>query len=148
MESTNVNASPTVVVGCDGSPENDPALRFATREAELHHARLVVVTAYEQPIDPDLDDFETPDAELCNTARISTETALRRALGRTSAELKVDVICAEGEPSQLLRKYSTNAIMIVVRSHDRPMIQRLFARSIGRELLHGSTVPVTVVPPA
>lgn len=69
-----------VVLGCDGAPDSDAAVRFAAEEARLRHARLVVVAAYERPIDPDLDDFDIPDAELSARARVGCEAALRRAL--------------------------------------------------------------------
>jgi nucleotide-binding universal stress UspA family protein len=141
-----MTASPFIVVGCDGSLESDPALRFAAQEADLRHARLVVVTAYARPIDPDLDNFDISDSELHATARSSAETALHRALGASSADLGCHIVCAEGEPAQVLVDHSTNAIMIIIGSHDRPLLQRLFTRSTSRGLLHGSSVPVTIVP--
>ncbi len=90
----------TVVVGFDASPESAPALRFATEEAQLRHARLLVVTAYDRPIDPDLDDFDIPDSNLKEAARARAEKALHLTLGRPTV----------------------------------------------RGLLHGSAVPITIVP--
>ncbi len=141
-----MTTSPIIVVGCDGNPQSDPALRFAAQEAGLRHARLVVVTAYDRPIDPDLDNFDTSDTELHATARSSAETALHRALGASSADLGCHIVCAEGEPAQVLADQGTNAIMIIVGSHDRSLLERLFGRSTSRGLLHDSSVPVTIVP--
>jgi nucleotide-binding universal stress UspA family protein len=138
---------PTVVVGCDASPASDPALRFAAEEARLRHARLVVIAAYDRPIDPDLDDFDTPESELQKATRVRTETALHRALPiLTVDDVDLEIVAAEGEPSQVLLGHSTDAVMIVIGSHDRPMLQRLFGRVTSRGLLHDSTVPITIVP--
>ncbi len=138
---------PTVVVGCDASPSSDPALRFAVEEARLRHARLLVVIAYDRPIDPDLDDFDIPDAELQKAARARTETALHRAFPTSTVDdVDFEIVAAEGEPSQVLLEHSTDAVMIVIGSHDRPMLQRLFGRITSRGLLHDSTVPITIVP--
>lgn len=44
MKSSVISAR--VVVGCNGTPASDAALRFAAEEARLRHARLIVVAAY------------------------------------------------------------------------------------------------------
>ncbi|MDT0263524.1 universal stress protein [Jatrophihabitans lederbergiae] len=138
---------PTVVVGFDASPESAPALRFATEEAQLRHARLLVVTAYDRPIDPDLDDFDIPDSNLKEAARARAEKALHLTLGRPpESGVHVDIVAAEREPSRVLLEHGGAAIMIVVGSHDRPMLQRLFGRPTVCGLLHGSAVPITIVP--
>lgn len=138
---------PTVVVGCDASPASGPALRFAAEEARLRHARLLVITAYRRPIDPDLDEFDTPDSELQNAARARTEAALRRAFQPSNVnDVDLDILTAEGEPSQVLLEHSTDAIMIVIGSHDRPMLQRLLSRPTSHRLLHNSDIPITIVP--
>ena len=138
---------PTVVVGCDASPASDAALRFAAEEARLRRARLLVVAAYDRPIDPDLDDFDTPDAELQRSARACTESVVQRAFGRPGMrEVDLEVVAAEGEPSHVLLEHGRDAVMIVIGSHDRPMLRRLFGRVTSRGLLHDSTVPITIVP--
>jgi len=138
---------PTVVVGCDASPASDPALRFAAEEARLRHARLLVIAAYDRPIDPDLDDFDTPDAEFQEAAHARTQTALQRAVGRSNMrDVDLEIVAVEGEPSQVLLEHGRDAVMIVIGSHDRPMLQRLFGRVTSRGLLHDSTVPITIVP--
>lgn len=138
---------PTVVVGCDANPASDPALRFAAEEARLRHARLLVITAYGRPIDPDLDEFDIPDSELQKAARARTEAALQRAFQPSNVnDVDVDILAAEGEPSQVLLDLSTDAIMIVIGSHYRPMLQRLLGRPTSRGLLHNSEIPITIVP--
>lgn len=139
---------PCVVVGCDGTPDGDPALRFAAREARLHHALLVVLTAYDRPLDPDLDDFDTPVAQLRAKARARAENALHRAFASSSDVLPdYEVVAAEGEPARVLLNHATDAIMIVIGHHHRHMFQRFFSHHTRPHLLHDSRVPITIVPP-
>jgi truncated hemoglobin YjbI len=65
-----------VVVGCDGTPSCDAAVRFAAAEARLRCAELVVVIAYVRPVDPDLPSFDTPDGKPRSRARLAAEQAL------------------------------------------------------------------------
>lgn len=139
---------PFVVVGCDGTAGSDEALRFAAREAKLHRARLLLVAAYDRPIDPDVEEFDVSDQVLQARARDAATTNLRRALDPASGHLPehLDIVAAEGDPAQVLLDHADGAVMIVIGSHDRPMLQRLFGRVTSRELLHDSVVPVTIVP--
>lgn len=136
-----------VVVGCDGTPGSDPALRFAAEEARLRGARLLLVAAYDRPIDPDLDDFEVADEVLQRRARDAASTNLQRALSSSPDQLPDHhVVAAEGDPAKVLLEQADGAVMIVIGSHDRSALQRLFGRVTSRELLHDTVVPVTIVP--
>ena len=138
---------PFLVVGCDGTSASDAALRFAAAEAGLHGARLLLVTAYDRPIDPDSDDFDIPDEALQRQARDDASASLNRALdSRTGRLPEHQIVTVEGEPAKVLLEHGDGAIMIVIGSHDRPMLQRLFGRPTGRELQHHTVVPLVIVP--
>lgn len=144
-----MNDQQCVVVGCDGTPDGDPALRFAAQQARLHQVRLVVITAYDRPLDPDLDDFDTPDTQLRAQACARAEDAVRRAFNAHSEPVPDhELIPVEGDPARALLAHASGAVMIVVGSHDRSFLERFFARHTGPHLLQGSDVPVTIVPPA
>lgn len=138
-----------VVVGCDGDPSSDGALRFAAVEAGLRSARLIVVTTVCKPIDPDVDDFETPESDLQARARTRTEDALRRALGRRLADLPPHAIVTEcGNASRVLLNEFGDAELLVVGTHQRHMLSRLLhMQSTSADLIHHGHVPVVVVPP-
>jgi len=137
----------TVVVGCDGTPDTDPALRFAADEAQLRHADLVVVVAYYRPIDPDVDDFDTPRPVLQQQARDRTETCLRRALHGSGGELPgYQIIAGEGDPAQLLLDNASGAALVVIGAHQRSFLQRMFSQPTSRHLLRDAEVPVVIVP--
>lgn len=136
-----------IVVGSDGHPDSDAALRFAAQEAQLRAARLLVVTAYFEPVDPDLPDIELSESQLRDRAQRTTEQALCRALAVTPALLPAhETITAHGEASKILLNEYGNAAMIVVGAHHRHLLRRL-TRSLSRNLIEHSHVPIVVVPP-
>jgi nucleotide-binding universal stress UspA family protein len=138
-----------VVVGCDGRPDGDAALRFAAREAQLRGTRLLLVTAFFEPVDPDQDSIEIPRDELRNRARSDAERALCRALGATASTLpEHETITAQGEASRILLDEYGTAEMIVIGTHQRHLLGRiLHGHSTSEDLIHHSRVPVVIVPP-
>lgn len=79
-------APDAVVVGTDGSASSDGAVRFGVEQAGLRHTELVVAVAFELPIDPDVDSFDTPSEKLQATACADVLAGVRRALGLTAQE--------------------------------------------------------------
>jgi len=138
-----------VVVGCDGKPDSDSALRFAVQEAELRSAPLVLVTAFFRPVDPDIDDFDTPDRELRAHARETAEAALARALDLSPGMLPPhETITQEGDAAKVLLGEDARAALLVIGTHQRHLLQRLLhGHSTSQELILHSHVPVVVVPP-
>jgi nucleotide-binding universal stress UspA family protein len=144
-----VDAQHAVVVGCDGMPDSDAALRFAVREAALRSARLVLVMSFFRPTDPDLDEYDTPESELRSRALRTAEASLCRALSLTPERLPVhQTVTGPGEPSRvLLHDYGT-AELFVLGSHHRNLLKRVFSgHATSRSLIHRGHVPVVVVPP-
>src|SRR5438128_5204169 len=99
----------SIVVGCDGRPTSDGAVRFAAEEARLRDARLVVVCAYRRPVDPDLTDFDLPTATLHERAVRQAELSVRRALG-SDPTTAIDFVAAEGEPARVLEAQAGDAL--------------------------------------
>jgi nucleotide-binding universal stress UspA family protein len=132
-----------VVVGCDGKPSSDAALRFAAAEAQLRHAELVVVIAYGRPVDPDVPSFYTPESELRSRARQAAEQSLGRVLGLPECELPGFHIVTEHGPAPwvLVRDYR-EAQLLVVGARRRSLLP---GRTV-RYLVRHSPVPVVVVP--
>jgi nucleotide-binding universal stress UspA family protein len=132
-----------VVVGCDGKPPSDAALRFAAAEAQLRGAELVVVIAYARPVDPDLPSFYTPDSELRSRARRAAEQSLCRALGLPAGELAGSHIVTErGSVALVLARDYGEAQLLVVGARRRRFTQGGTVRYLTRH----SLVPVVVVP--
>lgn len=137
-----------VVLACPDGSEGDAAVRFAVREAQLRGARLVVMTSYMVPVDPDLESIETPDAELRRRARTRAEVTLCRALGRAADQLPAHDIVTESGPASfvLLRDYA-DAQLIVTAVNRRGLLARFGGGdAAGATLVRRSRSPVALVP--
>lgn len=139
-----------VVVGTDGTVHSDEALRFAAHEAQLRGSELIVVLGYVGPIDPDVDDFETPKSVQIRRHEPEATRALIRALCVPAAALPPHrIVCDDFEPSALLLRASAGvgAELIVIGQHHRHLLDRLVhGPSRASKLARRSHVPVVVVP--
>lgn len=139
-----------IVVGTDGTVHSDEALRFAAREAQLRGVELIVVLGYFGPIDPDVDDFETPKPIRMRRHETEAIGAMVRALDVPRSALPPHrVVCDELEPSALLMRagLGSGAEMIVIGQHYRHLLDRLIhAPSRASRLARRSHVPVLLVP--
>lgn len=147
--SRQVDSRHAIVVGCDGDPATDGALRFAALESLRRQAKLIVVATYFKPIDPDLDDYDTPESELQRRAHDAAHDALRRALDLTTAVLPPhEIVTTQGPPAKVLMNGFADADLIVLGNHQRrPMSRLLHSPSTSADLIHHAHVPVVVVPP-
>lgn len=143
-----MSAAGVVVVGTLGDAHSDEALRFAAREASLRGSELRVVIAYVGPIDPDVDDFETPESQLRDRAARLASQALCRALAVRPDQLPPHrIISGDLELLALLIDNAQDAELIVVGQRSRHFVQRfLRGSSSSAALTRRTRLPVTVVP--
>ena len=136
-----------MVVGCDGNARCDPVLVFGLAEAERRDARLVVVTAYERDVDPDLPQIPT-DSKLSTAAVNRARASLVRALGnrRAHSPVSVEIIALPGRPDRVLFDAVENPAAIVVGHHRGGLVQAALFGSTTGALLRHAEVPVVVVP--
>lgn len=138
---------PRVVVGCDNTPASDAALRFAADEARLRGGVLVVVAAFDGPIDPDLDDYDIPLDDLHTAAADAAVASLQRALAVPANDLpRHDIVTVEGDPGRAVLAQAADAVLLVIGTHNRSLLQRLLSRGTATELLAASTIPVAIIP--
>jgi nucleotide-binding universal stress UspA family protein len=137
-----------IVVGCDGRPESDAAVRFAFAEAQLRSAPVIVVTTFYRPVDPDVDEFDTPEAELRGSARSATDQSLCRALSLPDHRLPPHrLVVGSGNPWRLLLQHYGDAQLIVVGKGPRGLVRKLVhGASVGSMLIRRANVPIVVVP--
>src|SRR5437867_3157773 len=125
----------TIVVGVDGSPGGDAALRWALAEARLRGARLRVVHAYELPQAPladagigvagvtvpsiPADDLERLRSLSEEQARSVIDSALQRADGNASVGLEIDLAPLAGRPAETLIEAGRGAELLVLGSRGR-----------------------------
>jgi nucleotide-binding universal stress UspA family protein len=143
-----VDVRQAVVVGCDGRPESDAAVRFAFTEAQLRSATVIVVSTFFHPVDPDLESIEIPDSVLQARMHQATERALCPALSRPDYRLPPHrMVIGSGNPARLLLQHYGDAKLIVVGTHHRALIRKLInGPTTGSTLIKRAHIPIVVVP--
>ncbi len=143
-----VDSRDTVVAATDGAVASDAAIRKAAAEAQRRETPLIVLMNYQRPIDPDLDEFETPIAVLEARARRRASDALCRALSLPEDLLPQHRIVPEHRELTyvLLRNYRDAALIVVCAERGHQLRRMLGGYvSVGR-LARRSSAPVLVVP--
>jgi len=133
-----------VVVGIDGSPTSDVALRWAADEAARRDADLHVVHAWQVPV------VTIPAAEQMVDA---AEAAGRQVLDRALADPRLAGLRVEGHlpsegASRAMLALADQAALMVVGSRGLGRLGRVLLGSTSRQLAHHAPVPLVVVPPA
>lgn len=136
-----------VVVGIDGSPGADVALRFALAEARLRDAELRVVCAWEIPAMALAGGYvaEELPGELERTARQTITDALERA-GADRGAVGIETLAVEGQAAQALLEAADGADLLVVGTRGRGGFASLLLGSVSQAVAHHAQVPVAIIP--
>ena len=143
-----------IVVGVDGSPASQAALRWAAEEAALRQTRLVAIWAWTfvppAPIAepgmipmPAVDYTGTVDAER-SAVEQEFDEALEAALPGVSG-IEVERKLVEGDPAEVLESESKEAELLVVGSRGRSGIAAALLGSVSRHVVDHAVCPVVVV---
>jgi Universal stress protein UspA and related nucleotide-binding proteins len=126
-----------VVVGVDGSPISENALRFAAAEADRLGEKLVAVSVWTPIVAPRNGLAVYPDLYLENM-QSATQEVLGLAiagLSSTYPDLVIERVVERGYPSQVINTYAENARLAVVGTHGRGALARFLLGSISQEVL-------------
>jgi nucleotide-binding universal stress UspA family protein len=137
-------AGTVVIALTDGGPADDGALRYAADEACLRRVELLVLSTYHLPIDPDLDDFDTPVAELRRQAWARAATAIGRTV---PAALPRRIVVAAGSTAHVLSCRLADAVLVVVPAPRHRLLTALRLADNPTAVLGRTQLPVVVVPP-
>jgi nucleotide-binding universal stress UspA family protein len=137
-----------IVVGVDGSPRSDLALRWAVRWAERTGAVVRAVMCWEYPILltlPSPIGQPVPPPERMQDA---TEQALTTVLEpvRAATTVEVDGVARRGKASTVLLEEATSAVMVVVGTRGLGRARAALLGSVSRKVAAASPCPVAVVP--
>ncbi|PVZ06385.1 universal stress protein [Actinomycetospora cinnamomea] len=144
----------TVVVGLDGSPHAETALRFAVEEAALRGAQVRAVTALEPPeiwafaagIDP-VPDSDVIRAERRDQASVEVER-VRERLPEHLRAVPIAVEAVAGRAAPVLVEAARDADLLVVGHRGRGGLRSTLLGSVGLGCVLHATGPVVVVPPS
>jgi nucleotide-binding universal stress UspA family protein len=141
-----------ILVPLDGSDFGEQALPMALRIAERDHAVLELVHVYEYlvpfqtqgapPLDPTLDE------DLARDRRAYLDSVAEWL--RLATNLQVTATVLEGEVGPTLANYiaSKHADMVVMATHGRGGLSRLWLGSVASELMRHSVAPVLLMRPS
>jgi len=137
-----------IVVGVDGTPGSQRALRWAVDEAAERGGVVVeVVHAWAYPEPCRRAQFNLPR----DLAEYDAASVVGRSLEQVRAETKtrvpIDTRLVEGEPVEALLSRAVGAALVVVGRTRRSRVGRWFHRSVARAVADRAPCPVTVVTP-
>jgi len=135
-----------IVVGVDGSPNGDAALRWAIDEARRREAALEVVHAWHMPFVAPYPYFtaEFDAGPFEETARVTLDEAIRRA--QPGEEDRLSKVLSLSGPSSLLLETAKEADLIVVGSRGMSAAKGAVLGSVSHQVTLHATCPVVVVP--
>lgn len=139
-------SAPRVVVGLDGSPSSQAALRWAVRHAALIGGVVDAVTAWELP---SLAGWSAPavDADLdADVAHQRLTEELREVLGEERpVEVRGQMVRAN--PVEALLDAADGAELLVVGSRGRGTFARALLGSVSQQCALHASCPVVIVRP-
>lgn len=138
-----------VVVGIDGSPGGEAALRFAFEEARLRGLPLRIVCAWEASAGAYVGEAFAPTADVFLEAEHHAEEVLRTALGQLApdASVRVEALSVEGHPATVLSEQARDAELLVVGSRGRGAATSLLLGSVSQGVAHHAHCPLVIVRP-
>jgi nucleotide-binding universal stress UspA family protein len=137
---TNGATQPGIVVGIDGSPQANAALRWAVPEATMRNVRLTLVhAAAPLPVVFPEQPEATAQQVLDDAIRVVEDITDDHSRPRIASEL------ISGAPVLALVELSNRADMIVVGSRGNGPVKRLLLGSVSTGLVHHAHCPVAVI---
>jgi nucleotide-binding universal stress UspA family protein len=146
-DTTSRPATHRVVVGIDGSPSSLDALRWATEEAALRHAELIVVHAWQLPyggVHPFVGDaYDTALFQRAADGVVDEALAHTDAPGRVSVSRRV----VNEQPARAIVEGAATADLAVVGARGLGGFAGVLLGSVSQHVARHATCPVVVVRP-
>jgi len=134
---------PVIVVGVDGSPSSQRAVRWAAQQAKLTGATLRAVSSWRWP------NYITrvpPGVDLASDTRRTLDEVLEEAL-TGSEDLTVTRHVIEGPPGPALLTQAQDATLLVVGAQGRAAFPGMLLGSVAEYCVRQGSCPVVVVRP-
>lgn len=145
-----------VLVGVDGTPAGEAALRFALEEAAARDVGVIAVQAWQlpytgsyglyPPVVVDLDLAPGVQRRLEESvARVRASVPVAAGTGRRARD-DVSAVAVRGPATQVIEEQARPASMLVLGRHDRSAAARAVLGSVISTALHHVDCPVAIVP--
>ena len=142
-----------ILVPLDGSELSESVMDHVIGVAKACHEPEIVLTRVRYPLDKNV--AETLDAKIAAELDEVYHDEAVNYLDKVAADLRkkglmVATVVLEGNPAEeLLRYASENSIdLIVMSTHGRSGVSRLFFGSVADKVVRNSEVPVLIKPPS
>lgn len=144
-------AAGRVVVGVDGSPDSERAVRWAAEQARLEQRELLVVAA----VPPHRAPTRRGGAARLRSVTRHAGLAVARAVAQDGVRLACDLHpmldasarAVVGDPREVLVEMSREAHVVVVGSRGRGALRSLLLGSVSTAVLKQADCPVVVCRP-
>lgn len=135
-----------VIVGVDGSPVSEAAIRFAAAEADRLGEPLIAISVW-TPLEAPRNVAYYPELYLSGLERATEETlALSLAgLRQDYPDLEIVARAQRGYPSAVLNEAARGARMTVLGTHGRGALARFLLGSISQEVLYRLAAVTAIV---
>lgn len=147
MSDTTGTPTRVIVVGMDGSPASEQALRWAVAEAERCGGRIHTITVRQR-------DNLLPGTSFAfqphGRKPVRDERSLRESLHRRVATIAqaapVTEAVVTGDPAAELCKASANADLLVLGGHGQRALTEALLGSVADECVRLAQCPVVLIP--
>ncbi|HUD78166.1 MAG TPA: universal stress protein [Streptosporangiaceae bacterium] len=130
-----------IVVGADGSPHGNAALRWALEVAEVRNGEVTAVFCWQVPFLSFPGAFDREELEKTYKAYlIDTVSAIE-----PSPKVPVWTLVAEGDPTVALIKAAEDADLLVLGTRGRSAFAGLLLGSVSQGCAAGASCPVVLV---
>ncbi|MFF1284532.1 universal stress protein [Streptomyces sp. NPDC058299] len=140
----------SIVVGVDGSPCSQAALRWALAQAELSGSAVEAVAAWRYPEVYGYGYGWVPSMPDGGELAKAAEGALRETVATVRDQLghpaQVTIRVAEGHPVQVLMDASRNAQLLVLGSRGHGTFTGILLGSVSQHCVQHAPCPVVVIP--
>jgi nucleotide-binding universal stress UspA family protein len=134
---------PVIVVGVDGSPSSQRAVRWASQQAKLTGSTMRAVSSWRWP---NYITIVPPGVDLASDTRRTLDEVLEVALAG-SEDLSVTRHVIEGPPGPALLTQAQDASLLVVGAQGRAAFPGMLLGSVAEYCVRHGSCPVVVVRP-
>lgn len=139
----------TIIVGVDGSPGAEQAIRFAAKEAAVHGATLRLVSAWDVPpsvlasggVGPEM--YRAFEAEARGIVRDAAASA-----AAVEPTIAIEEATVEGHAGNVLVKEADRADLVVLGRRGHGGLTEFLLGSVSHQVADHARCPVVIVPPA
>jgi len=130
-----------IVVGVDGSPHSDAALRWSLAQAQARHGEVVAVFAWQVPFMSFPGAFDRDELEEA-AKQFIIDTVSRIV---PAPAIPLWTLVAEGDPAAALAEASKRASLLVLGTRGRPGLARLRHGWVSRRCAKVSACPFVLI---